>query len=85
MMSDHYHLCLETPQPNLVEGMRWLQGTFAVRFNRMRNERGHLFQGRYQGLLVDPEALGAVECNVQSLPPSDPSWTPQIRPGKRMI
>ncbi len=60
MMSNHYHLCLETPQPNLVEGMQWLQGTFAVRFNRLRNERGHLFQGRYQALLVDPEAVGAV-------------------------
>ncbi|HVU33767.1 MAG TPA: transposase, partial [Opitutaceae bacterium] len=30
VMSNHYHLCVETPQPNLVEGMRWLQATFAV-------------------------------------------------------
>ena len=47
------------PGANLVEGMRWLQGTFSVRFNRLRNERGHLFQGRYKSLMVDPgEGLG---------------------------
>jgi hypothetical protein len=34
--------------------MQWLQGTFSTRFNRLRGERGHLFQGRYKSLLVDP-------------------------------
>lgn len=53
-MSNHYHLALETPQPNLVDGMRWLQGTFSMRFNRLRKEQGHLFQGRYKALPVDP-------------------------------
>jgi len=61
LMSNHYHLAVETPQANLVEGMRWLQGTFAVRFNRLRGERGHLFQGRYKSLAVDPaDSLGAL-------------------------
>ena len=54
LMSNHYHLAVETPRANLVEGMRWLQGTFSVRFNRLRQESGHLFQGRYKSLLVDP-------------------------------
>jgi len=58
VMSNHYHLCLETPDPNLVAGMRWLQGTFSVRFNRLRRERGHVFQGRYKAILVDPDAVG---------------------------
>jgi putative transposase len=56
LMRNHYHLALETPEPNLVEGMHWLQGTFATRFNRFRQERGHLFQGRYQSLLIEPGA-----------------------------
>lgn len=56
LMRNHYHLAFETPRPNLVEGMHWLQTTFATRFNRFRNERGHLFQGRYQALLVEPGA-----------------------------
>ena len=42
-MSNHYHLAVETPMPNLVAGMKWLQGTFATRFNRFHGERGHVF------------------------------------------
>ena len=58
IMRNHYHLALETPRGNLVAGMHWLQGTFATRFNRLRGERGHLFQGRYQAILIEPgEAL----------------------------
>ena len=61
LMRNHYHLALETPKPNLVEGMHWLQSTWATRFNRFRQERGHLFQGRYQSLLIeDAAALGKV-------------------------
>ena len=53
LMRNHYHLALETPDPNLVDGMHWLQSTIATRFNRFRRESGHLFQGRYQSLLVE--------------------------------
>lgn len=60
VMSNHYHLCVETPSANLVAGMKWLQATFSLRFNRLRNERGHVFQGRYKALPVDPNAVGAV-------------------------
>ena len=35
IMSNHYHLAVETPEGNLVEGMRWLQGTFGIRFNAL--------------------------------------------------
>jgi REP element-mobilizing transposase RayT len=61
LMTNHYHLALETPKPNLVDGMHWLQSTFATRFNRFRAERGHLFQGRYQALPIeDATALARV-------------------------
>jgi REP element-mobilizing transposase RayT len=53
VMSNHYHLALETPEPNLVEGMRWLQGTFGIRFNALRRERGHVFQARYKSLVIE--------------------------------
>lgn len=56
LMRNHYHLALETPEPNLVDGMHWLQSTWATRFNRFRQERGHLFQGRYQSLLIEDAA-----------------------------
>lgn len=54
IMRNHFHLALETPEPNLSEGMKWLQGTWAVRFNRFRREMGRPFQGRYKAILVEP-------------------------------
>lgn len=69
VMGNHYHLAVETPQGNLVAGMQWLQSTFANRFNKLRGERGHLFQGRYKSLLVEEgEALGLL-CHYLHLNP----------------
>jgi hypothetical protein len=68
-MGNHYHLAVETPLGNLVTGMQWLQSTFANRFNKLRDERGHLFQGRYKALLVEEgDALGQV-CHYIHLNP----------------
>jgi hypothetical protein len=52
-MSNHFHLVVETPLPNLVEGMKWFLGTYTMRFNRRHRLTGHLFAGRYKSLLVD--------------------------------
>jgi len=61
LMKNHFHLALGTPQPNLSQGMHWLLGTWATRFNRYRKEQGHLFQGRYHAAVVeDQAALGHV-------------------------
>ncbi len=53
LMSNHYHILLETPEPNLVAGMKWMQGTYTQRFNRRNDRNGHLFQGRYKALVID--------------------------------
>ena len=58
VMTNHYHLLLETPEANLVVGMKWLQGTYTQRFNLRHRLRGHLFQGRYKALLIDGEEPG---------------------------
>ena len=58
LMSNHYHLLLETPEANLVVGMKWLQGVYTQRFNRRHKLRGHLFQGRYKALTIDGEEAG---------------------------
>jgi REP element-mobilizing transposase RayT len=55
LMGNHYHLLLETPEPNLVVGMKWLQGTYTQRFNNRYEECGHLFQGRYKALVVQAD------------------------------
>mgnify|MGYP003870973703 CR=1 FL=1 len=68
LMSNHYHLLVETPRGNLVDGMRWLQSTFANRFNRFRGENGHVFQGRYKALILSDEAIGPV-CHYIHLNP----------------
>lgn len=58
LMGNHYHLLLETPAANLVEGMKWLQGTYTQRFNSRHKVRGHLLQGRYKALVVDGSESG---------------------------
>ena len=69
IMGNHYHLAVETPEGNLIAGMQWLQATFANRFNRLRRENGHLFQGRYKSLLLeDGPVLGSV-CDYIHLSP----------------
>lgn len=55
LMSNHYHLLMETPEPNLVAGMRWFQGTYTQRFNRRHRLSGHLFQGRYKAIPIEAE------------------------------
>ena len=55
LMGNHYHMLLETPEPNLVFGMKWFHGTYTSRFNSRHKLFGHLFQGRYKALSVDNE------------------------------
>jgi putative transposase len=52
LMGNHFHLLLETPEPNLVSGMRLLMGSFAQGWNRARMRRGHVFQGRYKSVPI---------------------------------
>ena len=52
-MGNHYHLALETPSANLSDGMKWLQGVYATRYNRFRKQQGHLFQGRFKSIVVE--------------------------------
>ena len=56
MMGNHYHLLVETPEPNLSRGMRQLNGIYTQRFNRRHARTGHVFQGRYHAVLVDRDS-----------------------------
>ena len=56
LMGNHYHLLLETPEPNLVDGLKWFQGTYTQRSNARHRKRGHLFQGRYRAVPVEAGA-----------------------------
>jgi len=56
LMSNHYHLLIETPDPNLSRGMQFLNGVFTQRFNRHHKRFGHVLQGRYKAILVERES-----------------------------
>jgi len=53
LMGNHYHLLVETPEGNLVAGMKWLQSAYTQRYNGRHKVFGHLFQGRYKAVIVD--------------------------------
>ncbi|MCB1957106.1 MAG: transposase [Rhodocyclaceae bacterium] len=56
LMSNHYHLVVETTDMNLSRGMRKLNGVYTQRFNRRHGVVGHLFQGCFKGILVERDA-----------------------------
>ena len=55
LMPNHYHLLLQTPRANLTDAAGWLQATYSIRFSRRHRRSGHLFQGRFKGLLVEAD------------------------------
>src|SRR5271168_3635592 len=61
LMGNHYHLLVETPEGNLVAGMKWLQGIYTQRFNGRHAVFGHLFQGRYKAIVIDGKEPGYFE------------------------
>ncbi|MBI2212949.1 MAG: transposase [Acidobacteria bacterium] len=56
LMRNHYHLLLETPEPTLSYGVKRLNETWAQTFNARHRRVGHLFQGRFKGILVERES-----------------------------
>lgn len=56
LMGNHYHLFIQTPEANLVEGMKWLQNTVTRRFNVRHREWGRLFGDRYKAVVVDGDS-----------------------------
>ncbi len=55
LMTNHYHLLIETPNGNLSKGMRHLNGVYTQTTNRRHTRTGHLFQGRFKGIIVDKD------------------------------
>ena len=53
LMTNHYHVILETPAGNLSRAVQWLNVSYATYFNRRHECVGHLFQGRFKAILVD--------------------------------
>jgi REP element-mobilizing transposase RayT len=62
LMSTHYHAIVEAPQPRISGGMQRLNGTYARRFNRRHERRGHLFESRFVSWVVRDERHLALAC-----------------------
>ena len=82
LMGNHFHLVAETPQGNLVAGMKWLLGTYTGRFNRRHQLFGHLFSGRYKSIVVDERGGGYLRtaCDYVHLNPVRAALVPADQP-----
>jgi putative transposase len=56
ILSNHLHLLLKTPEPNLAKGMQGFLSAYAVWSARRRHRPGHLFQGRYKAEMIEDES-----------------------------
>lgn len=56
LMSNHYHLLIETIDGNLSKGMRQLNGVYSLKYNRRHRRVGHVFQGRYHSIVVEMQS-----------------------------
>jgi REP element-mobilizing transposase RayT len=56
LMSNHYHLLVQTPDGNLSRCMRHLNGVYTQRYNRRHGTDGQLFRGRYKAVLVEEDS-----------------------------
>ncbi len=85
LMRNHFHLVVETPRPNLVDGMKWLSGVYTKRYNIRHKLCGHVLAGRYKALVLEGSGNGylrtACDCvhlnpvRAHLLPPEEPLET----------
>lgn len=84
LMGNHFHLLVETPMPNLSDGMQRLNSVYAQTFNRVRGRSGHLFKARFHAVVIEREShlleaaryvvLNPVRARICSHP-GDWSWS----------
>src|SRR5438309_878883 len=84
LMPNHYHLVLETPEPNLVVGMAWLQSTYTIRLNHRHRLIGHVLSGRYKCQLVEGSGNGYLKtaCDYVHL---NPVRARMLKPQERLL
>lgn len=96
LMGNHFHLFLQTSEPNLSAGMAHLNGSYAGYFNHRHGRVGHLLQGRFKGIVVDEQGywrrvgryvhLNPVRAGLVERPEDWPwcSFVGYHRPGRRL-
>jgi len=56
LTTNHFHLLVQTPEPNPSRGMQWLNTAYVVWFNRRHQRSGHLFSRRFKAFLIEKES-----------------------------
>ncbi|MCX5971044.1 MAG: transposase [Coprothermobacterota bacterium] len=69
LMENHNHLLIETPEGNLSQGMRQLNGVYTQGFNRRHDHPGHVFQGRFRAIVLEKESQLLELCRYVALNP----------------
>ncbi len=69
LMTNHYHLVIETPRANVSQAVKHLNTLYSQAYNRRHDRVGHLFQGRFSGILVDKETYLLEVCRYVVLNP----------------
>ena len=84
LMGSHFHLVVETPNGNLVAGMRWFLSAYTLRFNPRHKRFGHVFSGRYKALIVDGSGNGYLRtvCDYVHL---NPVRAKLLKPEQRLL
>ena len=84
LMTNHFHLVVTTPHPNLCKAMHWLNTSYVGYYNRRHKRKGHLIEGRFDGRLIDSSTymaevlrytvLNPVRANM-CVRPEDYAWS----------
>lgn len=56
LMTNHYHLLIQTPNGNISRAMRHVNGVYTQRHNRVAKCDGPIFRGRFKSILIDSDA-----------------------------
>ena len=84
LMKNHFHLVVETPQANLVAGMRWLLSAYSLRLNHRHKLTGHVFSGRYKALVVEGGGAGYLR-TVRDYTHLNPVRARMLAPASRLL
>ena len=84
LMRNHFHLVVETPNANLVAGMRWLLSSYTIRLNHRQKLFGHVFSGRYKAVIVEGSGNGYLRtaCDYVHL---NPARAKLLGPDERLL
>jgi REP element-mobilizing transposase RayT len=84
LMRNHFHLVVETPNANLVAGMRWLLSSYTIRLNHRQKLLGQVFSGRYKAVIVEGSGNGYLRtaCDYVHL---NPVRAKLLRPDERLL